>query len=140
MDWSQWLYLGLLALAFSTGRPRRVIVGAMTFNLVATVLLAHDPVSVVVADLLTAGLLIGEGRRANIVALFFVAMQPVYVAGHYLGLNYSVIYALIDVLAYAQLCVIGGWDVGLRRLYRSRSGRHRRADSPTISWDHVSRG
>lgn len=118
MDWSQALYLLILGAALYTGRPGVVVGAAMGGNLAGTMAFSGDPMAVAVVDMASVALLIGRGWRANIAAALFVAMQPVYIIGHHLGLQNWAIYALIDVMAYCQCAIIGGWDGGVGRLGR----------------------
>jgi hypothetical protein len=120
MDWSQWLIVGLLVLSCYTGKPKPIVWVAMWGDLVATILLHRDPGEVATADLVAFALLLGS---ANIVAAIFIAMQPIYIAGHYFGLNEGSIYTIIDIMAFVQFAAIGGWDAGLGKLRRSISRR-----------------
>lgn len=128
MDWSQWLYAFCLALAFAAGRPGVLIWVPMVANFLATILMAGEPLAVGMFDLLCATMLLFAGRQGLILAAFFAAMQPVYLANVFLGLPSNATYAIIDVLAFGQLVVIGGSD-GMARL-RGSFGHvvRRRAD------------
>ena len=115
----QAFYIAALTVALSTGRPGFSIVAAMTFDLLASVLFASDPVSVAVADLVAAVILIGHGRRANIIALIFVAMVLLEVIASRLHVENAIIYTVTDVLAFVQCGVIGGADRGVGRICRA---------------------
>lgn len=111
--------------AFLLGRPHPLIVLALAGNLLATMLLAADPVSVAVADVTAAAvLLLAETRRAQVVAALFVAMQPIYFAAWLYSWPNWVTYTCIDLIAYLQLAVAGGMD---RPLAAWRADRRRRA-------------
>ncbi len=132
IDWSQWLYCSLLALALYTGQPKPFVAFAMCFDLAGTVLFAADPVAVATVDMMAIALLIGEGRRANTIAALFVAMQPLYVL-HAFGLQLWAVYALVDCVAYLQLFILGRGDVGLVRLCRAALGYLRGRDRAVVS-------
>ena len=141
MDWSQGLYAAVLAIAaLKAGKDYWLLSAVMIGNFVATMLASESPVSVAIIDLTSAGLLINEGRRANILAFVFLAMQPIYVAGHYLGLKSGAIYTLIDLLAYVQLFVFGGWNVGISRRNRGSHGHSHSVHPASISGRHSENG
>ena len=131
------------ALAVFTGRPKHLLISVMALNFLITAHYRDDLFAVAVADIVAASILVGEGRREDITAYLFLMMPIIYGAGYYLGLKLETIYALVEVLAYIQIFTIGGWGVGLHRLYRSArrnaGGRPRRSVNPAISRDHVSR-
>jgi hypothetical protein len=133
MDPSQFAVTAALALALYTGRPRPIVALAMVGNLFASMALGGQPIALAVADWVSIALLIGEGRRAAVIAALFLVMQPIYVAGHYLGLRHSVIYTLIDVIAFVQLSVLGGWDAGMGRLAGHLRGWRLRRSDPAIN-------
>jgi hypothetical protein len=91
----------------------------MVLDLTCTMALSDSVLAVAAVDIVAATILIGGNKRANVAAALFVAMQPVYIAGYYLGLRDGTVYVLIDLIAYAQCAVLGGWDVGIRRLFRA---------------------
>ena len=123
MDWSQWLYLSVLAVALWAGRPGVDLTAIMTGNVIATILLAADPQAVAIVDLVSGAVLIWGNPRAQIVAILFAGMVAVEVITSRLHIEKAVIYTGTDALAYVQCGVIGGADRGIRRLYRSIRGR-----------------
>lgn len=119
MHWTQLVYACLLLA--STGfalRDRREtvwpLIFAMWFNFGATYLLAFDVRAVLVADVLTAAFLTMRGRREGAVAILFILMVPVYVAGGALGWEPAMIYTAIDGIAYLQLLIMGWPNAGFR--------------------------
>lgn len=124
MDWSQYLYLGAMGAAFLLGRPHPIIMAALVGNLLATMLLAADPVSVAVADVTAAAVLLVAGtRRAYVIAALFVLMQPIYFAAWLYSWPNWITYTCIDLIAYLQLAVAGGMDRPLAAWRADRRGR-----------------
>ena len=128
MDWSQWFMITALAAACLIGKPSPLVWVVMWANVVVTIILHRDPGDVATADLIAFVVLVGH---ANTVAALFIIMQPVYVLGHYLGLNEATIYTMVDVLALCQFAVIGGVDAGLGNLLR-RARRHLRGGGSSL--------
>ena len=124
MHWTQALYVGLLVLACYTGKPRPAIMVAMWGDLIATMVLASSPIAVGVADAAAMAVLMMAGRRGLVVAMLFSVMIPVYVAAAWLAWPNEATYAIIDLIAYLQLGVIGGLDRGLRIAFRAFVGRN----------------
>lgn len=126
MDWSQILYLALIILATVYSKDK-VIASVMWANFVCTMALAASPELVATVDLISICLLAGKNARRNIVAAIFVLMTPIYLVGTVLSWGGAATYAIIDVLAYLQLFVMGRGDVGIgnlgRRLRRRRNRR-----------------
>lgn len=114
MHWTQVAYIAALCAALYGGGAPVKVVAVMIGNLAATLTLSGTPMVVGTIDLLCAIVLIGNNMRANIVAVLFALMIPVYVA----GLKTSTTYTIVDVLAYLQLGVIGRVDSGLRNARR----------------------
>jgi hypothetical protein len=123
MDWSQFLYTAALLLAIRSGRPAPVVTAAMFMDLAGTMLLHHEPGQVAIIDLVAIVMLAGNGTRSNVIAALFIVMQPIYML-HSFGLSNTAIYTIVDLIAYAQLIVLGGWDVGMRRRARNLSRRY----------------
>lgn len=119
MDWTQWLYLALLGAALGFGRPGWLIASAMAFNLAATVLWASFPMSVAVADAICGAALLFGGKRAKAIGILFAAMVIWAVLAQSFGFPNSTTYAIVDVLAYGQLIIIGGSGVGMVRRVRT---------------------
>ena len=138
MHWTQAALVALLCLSIYTGRQPTVVWLAMVVNLTGTMFLKADPMSVAAVDMVSIVMLLGEGRRARNVALLFVAMQPLYLAHYYLGLQKALVYGVVDLIALVQLGVLGGWDIGLGRAYRLTRGRLLRRDTAAISGGHAS--
>ncbi len=122
MIW-QVIFALALASALALGRPRLIVWVAMLGNLAATALLAADPVTVAVFDLVAATLLFFGDTRAKILAMIFATMAPIYVIFGLLGVHQSTTYAIIDVLAFLQVGVISGADVGISRAIRNARRR-----------------
>ncbi len=124
MHWTQALYLGLLLWALAAGRDWSVRIAAvMLCNVVATMALASSPLAVGVADAASAAVLIGGNRRAQVVATLFSVMVLIYVSAWAFRWENSTTYTIIDLLAYAQLGVIGGLDGWIRRRGRASARR-----------------
>jgi hypothetical protein len=118
MDWSQALYIGLLALALLYGRPQAVVWVAIIGDLAGTMLLADDYRAVAVIDIIAASLLVGRHWRQNVVAAIFLLMQPVYAVAQMFDFPHWITYGCVDAMAYCQLGVIGGVDRGMGRSLR----------------------
>ena len=123
MDWSQWLFVSALALATYTGRPSLNIALPMWGNFLATFFLAATVAHVAVADIIAASILAFGSRRAAVIALLFVLMLPVYALADFYQWPNAATYAIIDVLAYLQLAIVGRWGDGLAILGRLGVGR-----------------
>lgn len=128
MDWSQWLFVSALALATYTGRPSLNIALPMWGNFIATFFLASTVAHVAVADVVAASILVFGSRRAAVIALLFVLMTPVYAMAHFYQWPNAATYAIIDVLAYLQLAIMGRWGDGMAILGRLGVGR----DNPSL--------
>ena len=126
VDWTQALYIGLLAIALILGKPGWQIAGAMVVDLAGTMAFAPDPIKVAVVDLSVAAWLFGEGqRRATILAGLFITMVTVEGFAVVFKLQNAATYTIVDLLAYVQLGVIGGADRGMGRIVRAGSRRLR---------------
>ena len=132
MDFWQALFISALILAIWTGKPGRLVICLMLANFAATASLWDQPLTLGLFDLCCAVVLLGammHDRRACVVAGLFALMMPVYVAAHFWQWPASTTYAIIDLLAYPQLAVIGRWDRGLgnglRAARRFTAGRWR---------------
>jgi hypothetical protein len=126
VDWSQWLYLALLAVATIPGRHHPDLIAILVVDLMFTLAWGEFPLLVGAFDLFCAWALWSAGPRGRVVGGIFVIMQPVYVAGWLFNVPDATTYAIIDVLAYLQLVVLSNADRFLgkrlgRRLDRSRS-------------------
>ena len=114
MHWTQVVYmLALCAALYGGGAPVRVA-AVMLCNLAFTFTVAAEPIAVGVVDIACAVALIGHNMRANIVALLFALMIPVYVA----GLKTSTTYTIVDAIAFLQIGVIWRVDSGIRNARR----------------------
>jgi hypothetical protein len=132
-DW-QLLYAGLLTLATLMGRPHKALLLVMWGNFVLTILVNGDPRAVAIADIICASVLVLRTPREAIIAALFVLMIPVYILSHHLSWQIGATYAIVDAIAYAQLCVVGKVDGGYSGLkhyfiQRSHSGRDRVAST-----------
>jgi len=119
----------LIVTAGLTGRQWSVIT-IVACNFIATMELAADPINVAIVDAAAAALLLFCGRRGHIVAAIYGVMIMIYPAFQAMGFSHYTTYAIIDVLAIAQLVIAGRWDVGISRamrLGRSRSTYLRRS-------------
>lgn len=128
MDWSQWLFVSALALATYTGRPSLNISLPMWGNFIATFFLASTVAHVAVADIIAASILVFGSRRAAVIALLFVLMLPVYALADFYQWPNAATYAIIDLLAYLQLAIMGRWGDGMAILGRFGFGR----DNPDL--------
>lgn len=117
---SEWqaLFIGSMGAAFLFGRPHWLIVAGMVLDLTATLAFAGDYMTVGAVDLMVALALIAAARRGQIVALLFAMMQPIYVLGFAFNWPTDATYAVVELLAYAQLAVIGKLDVGISSIRR----------------------
>lgn len=117
---SEWqaIFVAAMGVAFLTGRPHIMVVFGMSLDLAATMAFAGDYMTVGAVDLLVALSFIALGRRPQIVALLFAMMAPVYVLGFAFNWPPSATYAIVELLAYAQLAVIGKLDVGISAIRR----------------------
>ena len=123
IDWSQALYIAVLAVAIMAGRPPFGLACVMLGDLAATIALADNPTLIAMADVVAAALLIGGNRREKIVSVLFAVMVFWEAIAPRLHIPNALIYTATDVLAFAQCGVIGGADRGVGRLYRSIRGR-----------------
>jgi len=116
-------YITLLAIALVLGKPTSRVWVVMIANLIGTIVLHDNFLSVGILDLICVVFLLGHDRTQNTLALLFVLMLPVYVAGKYFGWEKSTTYAIVDLLAYIQLWVIGRACFGLSSFNRPPRGR-----------------
>lgn len=123
MDWTQGLYIAALVAAFGFGNPHWIIVAAMVLDLATTLIFRGDYITVGAADLLVALALLFAGRRGQFVALLFALMHPIYVLGFVFKWPPAATYAIVDALAYLQLAIIGGLDVGIASARRWAANR-----------------
>lgn len=143
MHWTQALYLGLLCCALASSWCRewsaRIAV-VMLCNVAATMALASSPLAVGVADAASAAALIGGNRRAQIVAMLFSVMVLIYVSAWAFHWENSTTYTIIDLIAYAQLGVIGGLDGWIRRRGRAVARRWPVPADPETQGGHATVG
>ncbi len=59
-------------------------------------------------DLVCAAALMGRGVRADFVALLFAMMVPIYGLAIVFGWKVGTTYAIIEILSYLQIAIIGG--------------------------------
>jgi hypothetical protein len=133
-DW-QLLYAGLLTLATLTGRPHKALLLVMWGNFCLTLLVNGDPRAVAIADIICASVLVMRTPREAIIAALFLIMIPVYILSHHLSWPAGATYAIVDIIAYAQLCVMGKVDggySGIRHYFIQRG--HSRRDRLATSW------
>lgn len=123
MDWSQYLYIGILGAAITWGLPRPQLVAVMLFNLAGTLLFHGDTFDQALIDLVSATALLGRRRMENTVAVLFVAMAMWEVIAYRLQVSYAIISTGTDVLAYVQCGVVSGADRGMGRVLRAIRGR-----------------
>ena len=128
MHWTQIIYLGLLLIGSGAAitKDRWLLVVVLWMNFGGTIALHDAPIAVGVLDMACASILVGFGdRREYVVASLFVLMTILYQFEVQLGR--AMLYTIIDVMAYAQIVVIGGGGFGeLLRNFRSslRDVRH----------------
>ena len=141
MDWSQALYIGLLASALIVGKPGWQITGVMLFDLAGTMAFSADPIKVAVVDLSAMAWLFGERRLpATIIAALFGAMVAVEGLAGIFKLQNAATYTIVDLLAYGQLGVIGGAGRGMGRFVRSIARCRRRHGIAMAFRDHPGGG
>lgn len=127
MDWTQWAFIAALGAALAFGRPGWIIAAVMAGNVAATILWGASPMTVAVVDAVCGAVLIFGGKRSKAVALLFAAMVIWAVLARGFGFPNSTTYAIVDLLAYGQLVIIGGAGFGMGRRYcTSRSTVDRR--------------
>lgn len=128
--WQAALITSLL-LAVIIGRPPWSVAVVMLGNLAGSYLLARyaDPFFhyVMVLDVLSASILMGRGARANFVALLFALMVPLYIPAIVLLWPFSTTQAIVEVLAYTQIAIVGG--VGGGYVHRYFGDTYGRGDS-----------
>lgn len=131
MDWSQWVYVCALAAVLAARRPHWLISVAMVANLSATLLFASFPLSVAIADAICGSVLMLGGVRAKAVGSIFAAMVILTVVCSWYGVQNHATYAIVDVLAYCQLIIIGGGGFGnVRRVRHAIGLDDRRGPNP----------
>jgi hypothetical protein len=118
MDWTQWAYIGAIAAALAVGRPGVLIASVMLANLAGTLILSGQPMSVAIFDALSGAALAFGSARSQSVAVFFAAMVVWAVVSWWAGFTNAATYAIVDVLAYGQLVIIGGAGFGMGRRIR----------------------
>jgi hypothetical protein len=118
LDWSQWLYVVLLASALLVGRPRALVAIAMVGNFAGTVAFSGDFIAVGICDAASIAILMAAGRMGMILAALFVLMIPAYLAGYAFALPPHATYAIVDLIAFLQLAVICGLGGGTYRRIR----------------------
>jgi hypothetical protein len=112
--------------ALLIGLPHWRIWVAMICNFLATMTFADTPTLVGIVDIACAAFLLGAGRQAHIVAFLFACMVPVYwLPTGFPQWSNSATYAIIDVIAYVQLGVIGYGGGGVNFIRRHFGLRHR---------------
>lgn len=145
MHWTQALYIGLLcvALAASWRQPWSALIAAvMVGNLAATMAISGAIIgpaqflAVGIADMVCAAFLIRGNMRARVIATLFSVMIPVYVSARFFHWHDATTYTIIDIIAYAQLGVIGGLGGGLRSFCRA-IGRGRADASGAAPSRHI---
>jgi hypothetical protein len=123
---SEWqvLYLVLIVTASIWCRDGR-IAAVMWANFICSMALAASFELVATVDLVSICFLIGKRVRRNIIAALFVFMLPIYLIGTAANQTYAAS-AVVDLLAYLQLFIMGRGDVGLGNLGRHLRGRRDR--------------
>lgn len=121
----QIIYLVLLLIGSGAAitKDRWLLVSVLWINFAGTMSLADYPLMVGILDLACASVLIGKGdKREYVVAGLFAAMIGLYYFAEILG-NYAT-YSIVDILAYAQIFVMGSGGFGefLRASRRSLFG------------------
>lgn len=117
MDWSQIIYLLLLLIGSgaAASRDRWLLVIVMWINLAGTLSLNEYPMMVGIIDFVcVAALLSLGGKREYIVAGLFAFMIAIYAAAETIG--NATTYGIVDVVAFAQIFVMGSGGFG--RLFR----------------------
>lgn len=125
MIW-QVIIAAMLSGALFTGRPSLRFSVVMIANFVATVTISLTPdspenagatyLAIGIADVACIAALVGINTRANVVAIIFALMLPVYVSGYLFKWTPWTTYAIVDLLAYVQFAVVGKWDGGIGKL------------------------
>jgi len=113
MHWTQIIYLALLLIGSGAAlyKDRWLIVIIMWLNFSGTLALSEVPFAIGVLDMACATLLLALGsRREYIVSGLFVAMTVLYRFEADLGR--SALYAIVDVLAYTQVFIMGSGGLG----------------------------
>lgn len=132
MHWTQIIYLLLLLIGSGAAitKDRWLLVTVMWMNFAGTFALADIPMAVGIWDIACASTLVWFGsKRERVVAALFVTMVVLYKFDEQLGR--ATLYAIVDLIAYAQVVVIGGGGFGeLLRNIRS-SLRDMRGSNPS---------
>jgi len=113
MHWTQIIYLALLLIGSGAAlyKDRWLIVIIMWLNFSGTLALSEAPFAIGVLDMACATLLLALGsRREYIVSGLFVVMTVLYRFEADLGR--SALYAIVDVLAYTQVFIMGSGGLG----------------------------
>lgn len=64
------------------------------------------------------------GARANIVAGLFLCMLPIYAIGWLIGASVYATFALVELLGWLQIAVVGNVDRGIGRVLGKVGRRH----------------
>ena len=113
MHWTQIIYILLLLIGSgaAVAKDRWLLVTVMWMNFAGTFSLADIPMAVGIWDIACASILVWFGsKRERVVAALFVAMVVLYKFDEQLGR--ATLYAIVDLIAYAQIVVIGGGGFG----------------------------
>ena len=113
MHWTQIIYLGLLLIGSGAAitKDRWILVVVLWMNFGGTIALVGTPVAVGVLDIACAATLVSFGsRRDYVVASLFVLMTLIY--PFELQLGRAMLYTVIDIMACAQIVVMGGGGFG----------------------------
>jgi hypothetical protein len=118
MDWSQIAFGCALIGVLAASREGWLISLTMGANFAMTLLWASYPLSVAMVDSLCGSVLLLGNGRARMVGALFGAMVVWAVAARWFGLSDAATYTIVDVLAFAQLFIIGGGAHGVYRRIR----------------------
>lgn len=106
-----YLVLLLIGSGAALSRDRWLLVFVLWINFGGTMSLAGEPMMVGVLDMACATMLVALGsKREYVVAGLFTAMIGLYYFAETLG-NYTT-YTIVDILAYAQVFVMGSGGFG----------------------------
>lgn len=117
----QYLYLVVMAAVLLWVRPKLLVWAIAIGNFFATMALRDDPLSVGVVDATSGAMMLMAGLDMWPVAAIYAVMVLIDLSAWGWSFNLNATYAIIEVLAYLQLFIIGGGIGGTRRLLRSAS-------------------
>jgi hypothetical protein len=144
--WTTIMLVSLLALGWRAKSPP-ALVGIVAANYFGSAWLRQgdDIMLVGFFDAWCASMIVVvfPSARANIVAGLFLLMMPIYAFGWLIGASVHATFALVEILGWLQIAVVGNVDKGIRVLGRMGRGDSGQSAHRTLSYrvgDPVSPG